>query len=157
MGRISLSVNGRAHVVDVDPDTPLLYVLRDTLALDNPRFGCGLAQCGACTVLADNRAIRSCRMPVANVAGRQIVTIEGLGTLERPHPVQQAFIDEQAFQCGYCLNGWVLTTKVLLDTTAEPTDEQIRRACEGLVCRCGSHAAIFDAVRRAAHHTKRSA
>lgn len=156
MGRLLLTVNGRSHAVEVEPDTPLLYVLRDTLALNNPRFGCGLAQCGACTVLADNRAIRSCTMPVANVVGKQIVTIEGLGTLERPHPVQQAFIDEQAFQCGYCLNGWVLTAKVLLDATPQPTDDQIRRACEGLVCRCGSHTGIFDAVRRAAGQ-KRSA
>lgn len=156
MSRLSLSVNGTQHVVDVEPETPLLYVLRDTLALNNPRFGCGLAQCGACTVLADNRAIRSCTMPVSNVVGRQIVTIDGLGSLERPHPVQQAFIEEQAFQCGYCLNGWVMTTKALLDATPHPSEEQMRRACEGLVCRCGSHAGIFDAIRRAARDGKRS-
>ncbi len=157
MSRLSLTVNGKQHVVDVEPDCPLLYVLRDTLALNNPRFGCGLAQCGACTVLADNRPIRSCTMPVSNVTGKQIVTLEGLGTLEHPHPVQQAFIDEQAFQCGYCLNGWVLTAKALLDTTPQPADEQIRRACEGLVCRCGSHTGIFDAIHRAASAAKRSA
>lgn len=158
MGRFALTVNGKQHAVDVEPDCPLLYVLRDTLALNNPRFGCGLAQCGACTVLADNRAIRSCTMPVSNVAGKQIVTIEGLGSLEHPHPVQQAFIEAQAFQCGYCLNGWVLTTKALLDTTPQPTDDQIRRACAGLVCRCGSHTGIFDAVRGAALKSgKRSA
>jgi nicotinate dehydrogenase subunit A len=150
MPRTTLTVNGRSHVVDVDADCPLLYVLRDTLALNNPRFGCGLGQCGACTVLVDNRAVRSCSLPVSRAAGTRIVTIEGLASAGRPHPVQQAFIDEQAFQCGYCLNGWVLTAKALLDTNPKPTDNDVRRACESLVCRCGSHTRIFSAIERAA-------
>ena len=149
MTRTSLNVNGRTHTVDVDPECPLLYVLHDTLALNNPRFGCGLGQCGACTVLVDNRAVRSCTLPVSGAAGRQIVTLEGLGSPDRPHPVQQAFIDEQTFQCGYCLNGWVMTTTALLDKTPHPTDQEIRTALDNLVCRCGSHVSIFAAVRRA--------
>jgi nicotinate dehydrogenase subunit A len=156
IARTSLRVNGQAHVLDVDPECPLLYVLRDNLALDNPRFGCGLGQCGACTVLLDGRAIRSCTTPVSRAAGKEIVTLEGLGTAENPHPVQKAFIEEQAFQCGYCLNGWVMTAKALLDKNPNPSDEQMRVAFESLVCRCGSHARIFSAVRRAAE-TKRSA
>jgi nicotinate dehydrogenase subunit A len=150
MAGTSLKVNGRLHAIDVDPECPLLYVLRDMLNLNNPRFGCGLGQCGACTVLVDNRAVRSCTLPVARVAGREIVTLEGLGTPEQLHPVQQAFIDEQAFQCGYCLNGWVMTAKALLDATPNPTEQDMRTAFEGLVCRCGSHVGIFAAVRRAA-------
>jgi nicotinate dehydrogenase subunit A len=152
MARTTLIVNGKSHVVDVDPDTPLLYVLRDTLEQNNPRFGCGLGQCGACTVLVDNRAVRSCSLPVSRVGTSRIVTIEGLAMSSpggRPHPVQQAFIDEQAFQCGYCLNGWVLTAKALLDTNPRATDAEVRRACESLVCRCGSHTRIFSAVQRA--------
>jgi nicotinate dehydrogenase subunit A len=136
MSRASLTIDGKPHVVDVDPATPLLYVLRDTLSLGNPRFGCGLGQCGACTVLLNGRAVRSCVTPVSRATGARVVTLEGLGTPDRPDPVQQAFIDEQAFQCGYCLNGWVLTAKALLETNAHPTDEEIRRACQGLVCRC---------------------
>lgn len=150
MNNASLKVNGRVHTVDVDLDVPLLYVLRDHLALDNPRFGCGLGQCGACTVLVDNRPVRSCTMPVARAIGKDVVTLEGLGTPDRPHPIQQAFIDEQTFQCGYCLNGWVLIAKALLDEHPRPTDEQMRQAFDSLVCRCGSHVRIFAAVRRAA-------
>ena len=157
MTRASLKVNGRVSVVDVDLDCPLLYVLRDSLALNNPRFGCGLGQCGACTVLVDNRATRSCLLPVSNAVGKEIVTLEGLGTLEKPHPVQTAFIEEQTFQCGYCLNGWVLTAKALLDKNPHPTDAEMRTAFESLVCRCGSHVRIFSAVRRAAEMMKRSA
>jgi len=152
MARTTLIVNGKSHAVDVDPDTPLLYVLRDTLEQNNPRFGCGLGQCGACTVLLDNRAVRSCSLPVSRVGSSRVVTIEGLAMSSpggRPHPVQQAFIDEQAFQCGYCLNGWVLTAKALLDTNPKATDAEVRRACESLVCRCGSHTRIFSAVQRA--------
>src|ERR1700751_4034787 len=108
MSRVTLKVNGQTHALDVDPQCPLLYVLRDNLALDNPRFGCGLGQCGACTVLVDNRAIRSCQLPVSQTAGKEIVTLEGLSTAGKPHPVQAAFIAEQTFQCGYCLNGWVM-------------------------------------------------
>jgi nicotinate dehydrogenase subunit A len=157
MSHTSLRVNGRTHDVDVDPDCPLLYVLRDNLGSKNPRFGCGLGQCGACTVLVDNRAVRSCQLPVSSAAGKEIVTIEGLGTPEKPHPVQQAFIEEQSLQCGYCLNGWMLTAKALLDRNPRPNEQQIRTACEGLVCRCGSHAGLFAAVRRAAGDVKRSA
>ena len=157
MTRASLKVNGRVRVVDVDPDCPLLYALRDSLALNNPRFGCGLGQCGACTVLVDNRATRSCLLPVSSALGKEIVTLEGLGTLEKPHPIQTAFIEEQTFQCGYCLNGWVLTAKALLDKNPHPTDAEMRTAFESLVCRCGSHVRIFNAVRRAAEMMKRSA
>jgi nicotinate dehydrogenase subunit A len=154
MSRTSLRVNGRTHIVDVDDDCPLLYVLRDNLGANNPRFGCGLGQCGACTVLVDHRPVRSCQLPVRSAAGKDIVTIEGLGTPEKPHPVQQAFIDEQSPQCGYCLNGWVMTAVALLDRTPHPADQEIRTACEGLICRCGSHAGFFAAVRRAAGPVK---
>ena len=150
MARASLKVNGKAHVVDVDPECPLLYVLRDDLQLNNPRFGCGLGQCGACTVIVDNNAVRSCMLRVSRAAGKEIVTLEGLGTPDHPHPVQQAFIEKQAFQCGYCLNGWVMTTKALLDKQTHPTDVQIKTALQGLICRCGSHVQILAAVRRAA-------
>jgi nicotinate dehydrogenase subunit A len=152
----TLKVNGKAHAVDVDPDCPLLYVLRDNLSLNNPRFGCGLAQCGACTVLLDGRAVRSCVLPVSSALGKEIVTLDGLGTSEDPHPVQKAFIEEQAFQCGYCLNGWVMTAKALLDKNPHPTDVEMESAFQGLVCRCGSHMGIFNAVRRAAGSSKRS-
>ena len=157
MSRVSLRVNGNAHQVDVDPECPLLYVLRGNLALNNPRFGCGLGQCGACTVLLNNSAVRSCRLPVSLAVGKEIVTLEGLGSPGNPHPVQRAFIDEQAFQCGYCLNGWVLSAKALLDRNPQPTDAQIRSAFQGLVCRCGSHVGIFNAIRRAAQSAKTSA
>jgi nicotinate dehydrogenase subunit A len=157
MSHASLKVNGQVHVVDVDPKCPLLYVLRDNLALDNPRFGCGLGQCGACTVLLDGRAVRSCQLLVANAIGKEIVTLEGLEIAGNPHPVQKAFIAEQTFQCGYCLNGWVLTAKALLDKNPAPSDDQMRGAFESLVCRCGSHVGIFAAVRRASDSIKRSA
>jgi nicotinate dehydrogenase subunit A len=150
MGQVSLNVNGKVHSVAVDPACPLLYVLRDHLAFDNPKFGCGLGQCGTCTVLVDDRAVRSCLLPVSAAAGKKIVTLEGLRAGKAPHPVQQAFIEEQAFQCGYCLNGWVMTAQALLNKNPHPTDAQIRSAFQGLVCRCGSHARIFRAVRRAA-------
>jgi nicotinate dehydrogenase subunit A len=157
MSAASLKVNGRMHKVDVDPKCPLLYVLRDNLELNNPRFGCGVGQCGACTVLVDNRAVRSCQLTVANAVGREITTLEGLETAGKPHPVQAAFIAEQTFQCGYCLNGWVMTTKALLDKNPSPTDAEMRSAFESLVCRCGSHVGIFAAVRRASQSAKRSA
>jgi nicotinate dehydrogenase subunit A len=147
---IALKVNGQTHVVDVEPDCPLLYVLRDQLALDNPRFGCGLGQCGACTVLVDDRPVRSCLLPVSRAVDKAVVTLVGLGTRDKPHPVQIAFIEEQAFQCGYCLNGWVMTAKALLDKNPHPTDRQMRQAFESLICRCGSHTRIFAAVSRAA-------
>ncbi len=126
--------------------TPCATIFR----MNNPRFGCGLGQCGACTVLMDGRAVRSCTLPVSRAIGNEIVTLEGLGTPNKPHPVQAAFIEEQTFQCGYCLNGWVLTAKALLDKTPNPTDAEMRSAFESLVCRCGSHMGIFAAVRRAA-------
>jgi len=157
MSVASLKVNGRVHKVDVDPKCPLLYVLRNDLELNNPRFGCGVGQCGACTVLVDNRAVRSCQLTVANAVGREIVTLEGLETNGKPHPVQAAFIAEQTFQCGYCLNGWVLATKALLDKSPSPSDVEMRNAFERLVCRCGSHMGIFAAVKRASQAAKRSA
>lgn len=154
MSRATLKVNGQVHTVDVDPRTPLLYVLRDTLALNNPRFGCGLGQCGACTVLVNNQIVRSCQWAVSRAAGKEIVTLEGLGTPDRPHPVQKAFLEEQAFQCGYCLNGWMLTAKALLDKNPNPSEEAMHSAFESLVCRCGSHVQIFAAVRRASRLLK---
>jgi len=158
MARASLKVNGKVSVVDVDPNSPLLYALRDSLELANPRFGCGEGQCGACTVLVNNRPTRSCLLPVSQAIGKEIVTLEGLGTPEKPHPLQTAFIEEQAFQCGYCLNGWVLSAKALLDKNPHPTDAEMRTAFESLICRCGSHVRIFSAVRRAADSMqKRSA
>jgi nicotinate dehydrogenase subunit A len=157
MARVSFKINGKAHAIDADPECPLLYVLRDNAGLDNPRFGCGLGQCGACTVLLNQVPVRSCMLPVAKAAGKEVVTLEGLGTPEHPHPVQTAFIEAQAFQCGYCLNGWVLTTKALLDKNPAPSDEEMRGAFESLVCRCGSHLGIFAAVRRASEAAKRSA
>jgi nicotinate dehydrogenase subunit A len=156
MAHLSLKINGKAHAVDADPECPLLYVLRDNAGLNNPRFGCGLGQCGACTVLVNQVPTRSCVLPVSRAVGKDIVTLEGLGTPEHPHPVQTAFIEEQAFQCGYCLNGWVLAAKALLDRHPHPSDEQTKSAFEGLVCRCGSHVQIAAAVKRAAG-MKRSA
>jgi nicotinate dehydrogenase subunit A len=147
---ITLSVNGTSHRLDVDPATPLLYVLRDDLALHGPKFGCGLGQCGACTVLLDGAAVRSCSVPVSAAAGRPVVTLEGLGSSARPHPVQQAFIDEQAAQCGYCVNGMIMTAKALLDRTPSPSERQIRQALSGNLCRCGTHQRIVAAIKRAA-------
>lgn len=149
MGETRLRVNGRSVVVTVeDPDTPLLYVLRDELGLSNPRFGCGLGQCGACTVQVDGAPARSCVLPISAVHDAQITTLEGLGTPERPHPVQQALIEAQAFFCGYCLNGWVMTAAALIERHPRATEAQIRRAFAGLKCRCGSHMSILRAVRR---------
>jgi aerobic-type carbon monoxide dehydrogenase small subunit (CoxS/CutS family) len=157
MSAASLHVNGRVHSVDADPTTPLLYVLRDNLGLANPRFGCGIGQCGACTVLMNNRPVRSCQLTLAGAAGKEIVTLEGLELNGKPHPVQEAFIAEQAFQCGYCLNGWVITAKAMLDKNPHPTDAEMRRGLESLICRCGSHVGIFAAIRRASESMKRSA
>jgi len=145
---ISLTVNGRAHSVEVDPETPLLYVLSDDLALNGPKFGCGLGQCGACTVIVKGQAIRSCMTPVKAVAGAEITTLEGLGTVETPHPLQQAFIDEQAAQCGFCLSGVILSAKALLDRNPNATDDQIRQAMSGILCRCFTHQRMFKAIRR---------
>jgi nicotinate dehydrogenase subunit A len=154
---ITLTVNGKTHRLDVEPDTPLLYVLRDDLALHGPKFGCGLAQCGSCTVLLDGVAARSCSVPVARAAGKKVVTLEGLGSTEKPHPVQQAFIEEQAAQCGYCVNGMIMTSKALLDRTPDPSDRQIRQALADNLCRCGTHQRIIAAVKRAAASMRKGA
>ena len=149
--QIELHVNGRAQAIEVDdPDMPLLYALRDDLQLNNPRFGCGLGQCGACTVHVDGRAVRSCVVPAAAVAGRQITTLAGLGTAEHPHPVQAAWIEEQVNQCAYCINGWIMTAAAFLNAKKKPTDAEIKQALTGLKCRCGTHTAILRAVKRAA-------
>ena len=150
MARISLRVNNQSRVVDADPTTPLLYVLRDDLELHGPRFGCGLGQCGACTVIMDGSAVRSCSIPVSGAQSRSITTLEGLGTVEHPHPLQAAFIEEQAAQCGYCMNGMIMVSKVLLDKNPHPTDDQIKQALNGNLCRCGSHLRVIRAVKRAA-------
>jgi aerobic-type carbon monoxide dehydrogenase small subunit (CoxS/CutS family) len=148
MSNQSLKVNGRSHTLDVDPATPLLYVLSDDLGLRGPKFGCGLAQCGSCTVLVGGRAIRSCVTPVGSVGGADVTTLEGLGTPENPHPIQRAFIEEQAAQCGFCLNGVILTAKALLDQDPKATDEQIRQALSGVLCRCFAHIRIMRAIKR---------
>ena len=150
MARISLRVNNQSRVVDTDPTTPLLYVLRDDLELHGPRFGCGLGQCGACTVIMDGSAVRSCSIPVTAAQNRSITTLEGLGSLEHPHFLQTAFIEEQAAQCGYCMNGMIMTAKVLLDRNSHPTDDQIKQALNGNLCRCGSHVRVIRAIKRAA-------
>jgi len=149
---IALHVNGRTRRVTVeDRNMPLLYVLRDHLELHGPRFGCGLGQCGACTVHVDGRAVRSCLTPLSAVANRKIVTLEGLGTPEAPHPVQKAFIDEQAVQCGYCINGMIMEAAAFLNANQNPSDAQIKKALTGNLCRCGTHLRIVRAVKRAAN------
>lgn len=146
----TLMINGHARQVDAAPDTPLLYVLRDDLALNGAKFGCGLGQCGACTVILDGRAVFSCLTPIAALEGRQIKTIEGLGTAEQPNAVQRAFIDEQAAQCGYCIAGMVMRAQALLDRNPHPTDDEIRTEMAVNLCRCGTHMRILRAVHRAA-------
>jgi len=141
-------VNGAVHVVDVDPETPLLYVLADELHLRGPKFGCGLGQCGACTVLMNGRAVRSCITPVGSVNREEIVTLEGLGTPEKPHPIQQAFIDEKAAQCGFCLSGVILTAKAFLDRHPRASDVEIRQALAGVLCPCFVHTRMFKAIQR---------
>lgn len=148
MSRIALRVNGRAHTVDVDPTTPLLYVLIDDLELRGPKFGCGLAQCGACTVIVKGRAIRSCVTPVGTVGDADITTLEGLGTVEHPHPIQQAFIDEQAAQCGFCLNGVIMTAKAFLDQNPKATEAEIRQAMSPVLCRCFTNTRMLRAITR---------
>jgi nicotinate dehydrogenase subunit A len=148
--KFTINVNGKDHTVDVDPDMPLLYALRNDIGLNNPHFGCGLAQCGACTVHLDGQAIRSCVTPVSAVGDGKIVTLEGLGTPEKPHPLQTAYVEEQVLQCGYCINGWIMTAAAFLHETKKPTEEQIKTALEGLKCRCGTHMGIMRAVKRAA-------
>ena len=146
---ISLKVNGASHSTPAEPDTPLLYVLRNDLFLAGAKFGCGLAQCGACTVLVDGKATRSCVTPIGTLGNAEITTIEGLGTVEKPHPLQQAFIDEQAAQCGYCINGMIMKAKELLDQKPQPTEADVREALAGHLCRCGTHNRIVAAVVRA--------
>lgn len=147
---ITLIVNGAARSVDVESDTPLLYVLRDNLGLTGPKYGCGLAQCGACNVLIAGEVKRSCVVPVGTVAGAVVTTVEGLGTPQQLHPIQAAFVEEQAAQCGYCTAGMVMTTKALLDKKAKPSEAEIREALAGNLCRCGSHLRVVRAVQRAA-------
>ncbi|HEY7664067.1 MAG TPA: (2Fe-2S)-binding protein [Xanthobacteraceae bacterium] len=152
----AVTVNGTTRSVDVDADTPLLWVLRDELGLTGTKFGCGIAQCGACTVLVDGRAVRSCVTPIALVEKSEITTIEGLGSAAKPHPLQQAFIDEQAAQCGYCINGMIMAAKELLDRNSHPSEPEVRTALAGNLCRCGTHNRIIRAVLRAAHANGRT-
>ena len=149
MARISLKVNGKSLVIDAEPDMPLLYALRNDLRLNGPKFGCGLAQCGACTVIMDGNAIRSCVTPMSVVQNKPVTTLEGLGSTKKMHKIQQAFVDEQAAQCGYCINGMIMSSKALLDKNPKPTDSQIREALAGNLCRCGTHIRILRAVKRA--------
>jgi len=149
MARITLDVNGSAHTIDADPDMPLLYALRNDLGLNNPHFGCGLAQCGACTVHIDGQAVRSCVTPLSAVGAGKVVTLAGLGTPEKPHPIQKAYVEEQVPQCGYCINGWIMTAAALLNRNKKPTDAQIKDALTGLKYRCGTHMGIMRAVKRA--------
>jgi nicotinate dehydrogenase subunit A len=151
MQPLRLRVNGQTRQVTVDPETPLLYVLNDNLNLRGPRFGCGLAQCGACTVLIGGKPVRSCRKPAGSVGADEIVTLEGLGSPEKPHPIQQAFIDEGAAQCGYCLSGVILTAKSVLDANPRASDQQIRTALNGVLCRCYANNRMMRAIRRYAH------
>ena len=151
MAKLSLDVNGKAQAVTVDdPQMPLLYALRNNLGLHGPRFGCGLAQCGACTVHVDGKPVRSCSYPVSKAAGKKVLTLEGLGSSARPHPLQKAFIEEQAVQCGYCINGMIMQAKALLDANRHPSEEEIKQALANNLCRCGTHLRIVRAVRRAA-------
>lgn len=147
---LKLTVNGAPHSVETDdPEMPLLYALRNDLGLRGPRFGCGLAQCGACTVHVDGEAVRSCVYPSSQAVGKQVTTLEGLGTPDKPHPVQKAFIDEQAAQCGYCINGMIMEAAALLATNKRPSEDQIKEALAGNLCRCGTHVRIVRAVKRA--------
>ena len=154
---ISLTINGRTHAVDADPATPLLYVLRDHLALNGAKFGCGLGQCGACTVIVDGQATFSCITPISVLPGRQVRTVEGLGTAAKPGPLQRAFIAEQAAQCGYCIAGMIMRAQALLEKNPAPSDAEIRRHMMPNLCRCGTHMRILRAVRRAADETSAAA
>ena len=154
---VTLDVNGRAHPIDADPSTPLLYVLRNDLELNAAKFGCGLGQCGSCTVLVDGQAVFSCLAPIAALEGRKITTVEGLRTADNPGPLQRAFIAEQAAQCGYCIAGMMMRAQALLQAVPMPSDEQIRAAMEPNLCRCGTHMRVLRAVRRAAEEMKSAA
>jgi nicotinate dehydrogenase subunit A len=149
MAKISLRVNGKTQVVDAEPEMPLLYALRNDLQLNGPKFGCGLGQCGACTVIIGGQAIRSCQMAVKDLGNRAVTTLEALGNTKKMHKIQQAFVDEQAVQCGYCINGMIMSTKALLDKNPKPNDAQIKEALAGNLCRCGTHIRILRAVKRA--------
>ena len=153
---IHLKVNGKQHSVQAEPDTMLLYVLRDQLGLHGPKFGCGLSQCGACTVHLDGAAVRSCVLPVTAAEGRAITTLEGLGSVDKPNPLQQAFIDEQAVQCGYCINGMIMTAQAFLDAHPNPSRDDIKQALNGNLCRCGTHMRIVRAVERAAKNWRKA-
>ena len=153
MPKYALKVNGKTRSVDADADTPLLYVLRDNLEMRGPKFGCGLGQCGACTVHLNGEAVRSCLMPVSAVKGAAVTTLEGLGTTAKPHPLQTAFIAEQAVQCGYCVNGMIMSAASLLGKNKNPSEAQIKDALAGNLCRCGTHQRITAAVKRAATAT----
>ena len=148
MSAITLKVNGKTHALDVDPTTPLLYILSDDLELRGPKFGCGLGQCGACTVIVKGQAVRSCISPVSSGAGSEIITLEGIGTIDKPHPLQRAFIAEQAAQCGFCINGVIMTAKALFDRNPKASDEQIREAMSGVLCRCFTHVRMLQAINR---------
>ena len=150
MAAITLTVNGKSRTVNTDPTTPLLYVLRDDLELNGPRFGCGLSQCGACTVILNGAAVRSCTLPVSGAQGKSITTLEGLGSVEHPHVLQKAFVEEQAAQCGFCMNGIIMNAKVLLDKNPSPSVADIKQALANVLCRCGSHLRVIRAVKRAA-------
>src|SRR3954462_7924427 len=154
MSVFTLKVNGQSHTVDVDPTTPLLYVLSDDLALNGPKFGCGLGQCGACTAIVNGRAVRSCRTPISTVNNATITTLEGLGTPEKPHPIQKAFIDEQAAQCGFCVNGVIMTAKAFLDRNSRATDAQIKQAMTYVHCRCAANSPIMSAIHKYAKAVK---
>jgi nicotinate dehydrogenase subunit A len=149
MSLLSLKVNGQTHNFDIDPTTPLLYVLSDDLGLQGPKFGCGLGQCGSCTVLVKGQAVRSCITPVESVQGVEIITLEGLGTVEKPHPIQKAFIEEQAAQCGFCLNGVILTAKAFLDKNPKATEKEIQEGMSRVLCRCFTHTRMLRAIGRA--------
>ena len=148
MSSITLTVNRQRHTIDVDPTTPLLYVLSDDLGLRGPKFGCGLGQCGACTVLSGGRAIRSCVTPASAVAGAEITTLEGLGTVDRPHPIQKAFVQEEAAQCGFCLSGVILTAKAFLDENPKASEAEVRQAMSTVLCRCFTHVRMLRAIKR---------
>jgi nicotinate dehydrogenase subunit A len=148
--KFSLNVNGKVENVEADDDMPLLYALRNDLGLNNPHFGCGLAQCGACTVHVDGKPTRSCVTPLKDIGDRKIVTLAGLGTADHPHPLQTAYVQEEVPQCAYCINGWIMTAAAFLRDHKKPTDAEIRDALTGLKCRCGTHMAILRAVKRAA-------
>ena len=154
MSRISLKVNGKIHAVELQPDTPLLFALSDEIGLRGPKFGCGMAQCGACTVILRGKVVRSCVMPLSAVGQDEITTLEGLGTAEKPHPIQQAFIDEGAAQCGFCLSGVILTAKAVLDEKPEASDQEIGEALGGVLCRCFAHQRMLRAIRKYADARK---